>query len=98
MEYNDKVEKFNSKNGRQYFNEKTLIDDLPLRLELGSSSHHPDMTGGFTTCDIKLWCKFSDREWFMPYTFNREQILSFIEICSNDGEIISLMRLLAAKI
>ena len=98
MTYEEKSEKFLSKDGRDAFMSKTPIEELPFRMEYGSSSHHPENKSGMSTSDMKLWCKFLDGEWFKPYGgFRKEQIIQMIEICSNDNQIVSLMELLSAK-
>jgi hypothetical protein len=98
MTFEEKTALFLSKDTRQAHREKTPFEELPLRMEFGSSSHHPDRKGGMSTADIKLWCKFLDSDWFMPYGgFSRQQIIGMIDLCSNDNQIVSLMELLSAS-
>jgi len=95
--HKEKTEKWLSRTGREVFRDKTPIEEIPLRMEHGSSSHHPDREGGITTCDIKLWCKFLDGPWFKPYGgFYQDQIEKMVEICHNDTQVENLMELLSA--
>jgi hypothetical protein len=97
LSFEEKCSLFFSKNSRESLNTKTPFEQLPLKLEFGSSSHHPEKKEGMSTCDIKLWVKFLDSDWFIPYTYrSKSQIISAIEICSNDNEIVALMELLSA--
>lgn len=96
MTHEEKTIKYEARNTREAFRTKTPLDELPLRLEFGSSSHHPDRKGGMTTCDIVLWVKFCNSDWFRPYgNFSHPQIISFIEICNNDQQIDSLISMLS---
>ena len=98
LTYEEKVERFLAKNGRERFRTKTELELLPIKMGNGSSSHHPEAKGGISTSDFKFWIKFLDGDWFIPYDFgNKEQILSLIAICNNDSQITSLMELLSAK-
>lgn len=98
MSHEEKTLKFTSQSSWDIFKQKTPLHELPLRMEIGSSTHHPDKKGGMTTCDIVMWCKFLDWDWFKPYgDFNPTQIEAMIDICNNDSQIISLMELLSAK-
>jgi len=97
-EYEIRIKNFIAKSAMEAFRSKTKLSELPLRLEQGSSTHHPDKKGGMTTHNIVLWCKFLDNDWFRPFgNFSKTQIIGMIEICSNDNQIVSLMRLLSAK-
>lgn len=94
----EKINKFLAKDARQAHRTKTPIEELPLRMEYGSSTHYPDKKGGMSTADIKLWIKFLDEDWFMPYGgFSRSQILSMLDVCENDNQIVHLMELLSAS-
>lgn len=98
MDYNEKVEKFNNKTSFESFLYKTPFDDLPLKMEFGSSSHHPERRGGITTCDLVLWCKFLDWDWFRPVGhFNQSQIGKMVDICENDDQVYRLMKMLSKK-
>jgi hypothetical protein len=94
----EKTKKFLTKDPRQAHRTKTSIEELPLRMEYGSSTHHPERKGGMSTSDIKLWIKFLDGDWFMPYGgFSKSQILHMLDVCENDNQIVSIMELLSAK-
>ena len=98
MTHEEKTAAFTSKDAREAFKSKTIMDEVPLRLEPGSGTHHPDRKDGIGTCDIVLWCKFLDGDWFRPYGyFDKTQILAMIDLCYNDNQIVSLMELLSAK-
>lgn len=62
LSYDEKVKAFRSKGVRAMTKSKTAVEDLPIRMGWGSSSHHPDRVGGVTTSDIVFWCKFLDWE------------------------------------
>lgn len=97
MDYQEKVKKFLAKSAREAFSSKTPIDELPLKMALGSSSAHPDSKSKFRTADIVLWVKFLDGDWFRPYgRFDIAQINAMIDICKTDTQIVSLMELLSA--
>lgn len=99
MTHEEKTEKFNARNGRDIFLNKTPREELPLEMKLGSSTHNPDRKGGITTCDIALWIRFADSDWFRPYgRMPMEVIEKFVEACLNDVQIISLMEMLSAKV
>lgn len=96
-EHAEKTDKFINRGPLEMLRTKTPLKELPLRIGIGSSSHHPDREGGMTTCDMVLWCKFLDGEWFRPYgDFNKDQIKQMVEICNNDMQVLSLMELLSA--
>ena len=98
MTYEEKTKKFLSKGAMEAFREKTPREELPFKIDYGSSSHHPERKGGVTTCDIRMWCKFLDGDWFTPYGhFGQTEIEAMIDACVNDNNIVSLMELLAAK-
>jgi len=65
--------------------------------EYSSGSSPPDFKG-MTTSDIAVWVKFDDYEWFRPFgNFSKVQVIEMINICNNEHQLISLMRLLSAK-
>lgn len=98
MTHEEKIEKFTKKNFQDRFNTKTPMDEMPFKIGYGSSSHHPERKGGITTCDIKLWCKFLERDWFVPYgNFTMGQIEDMLQICSSDDQVISLIEMLSIK-
>ena len=95
MTFDEKLEKYLAKNGREAFRTKTKFDELPIRLEYGSSSHHPEREVGITTSDIVLWVKFATLDWFRPLgMFDKTQIINMISICKNDVQIDALIELL----
>lgn len=97
MTYKDKMKAFASKSAIDAFRGKTPIEELPLRLEFGSSSHHPDNKTGIGTSDLALWCKFYNSEWFRPYgRFDKNQIEAMVGVCTNDVQVNALFELLSA--
>lgn len=100
MTHEEKTELFlkGYSNARRSSRMKTESELLPIDMKYGSSTHHPDRRGGVTTCDIVLYVKFLDGDWFRPYGgFDIMQIKGMIDICKNDSQIVSLMELLSAK-
>lgn len=96
MTYDEKIDKFDKKI-RNVFG-KTPFDELPYKMQHGSSSHSPDNTSGMSTCDIVTWVKWKNFDWFRPYgDFRQAQMLKMIDICDNDYQIESLFELLSAK-
>ena len=96
MTYEEKIEKFTSKNLREAFITKTPFHELPFKLK--HSSHSPDKNPQFVKAKTVLWCKFLRKEWFRPYGgFNAFQVKKMIDICENDRQILSLMELLSAE-
>lgn len=96
MTYEEKIEKFDKKIRNSF--EKTPFQEIPCKFQQGSSSHAPDQKEGMSTCDIVLWVKWKNFDWFRPYGgFGQLQIIKMIEICDNDYEIESLFELLSAK-
>lgn len=98
MTHEEKTIKFIKKDFQDKFSTKTPYEELPFKIGYGSSSHHPERKGGITTCDIVLWCKFIDRDWFRPYgNFTMGQIEDMMQICSNDNQVVSLIEMLSIK-
>lgn len=99
MTHQEKTEKWNSRSAMDMFRNKSKLDTIPLWIGWGSSSHHPERKGGVTTCDMKMWCKFADNDWFVPYgDFDQDQIEDMVlNICKNDQQVECLMAMLASK-
>lgn len=98
MTHEEKTKAFLAKTGREAFKSKTPWEDLPFKHGYGSTTHHPERKGGITTCDIKLWCKFLDGEWFNPYGhFTETQIRELYDVCINDNQVVALFELLSAR-
>lgn len=71
--------------------------DSKIEFGYGSTTGHPDFKG-MQTCDIKLWVRLGNYEWFKPYgNFNESQIVQMIDLCHNNYQVVSLMELLSAK-
>lgn len=98
MTHQEKSEKWDKRDARDMFRNKSSLEEIPLWIDWGSSSHHPERKGGVTTCDFKMWCKFGSNEWFVPYgQFDQEQIEKMVEICRNDQQVERLIEMLMSK-
>lgn len=98
MTHQEKTERWNSRNAMDMFRNKSVLEVIPLWIGWGSSSHHPERKGGVTTHDMKMWCKFGDNDWFVPYgQFDQQQIEKMVGLCRNDQQVESLMEMLMSK-
>ncbi len=98
MTYEEKAKKFTSRTRLDAFSSRTIVEELPIEFKLGSSSHRPNVKVSIETCDIVLWCRFLDGNWFRPYGgFSQTQIMDMINIMATDLQVVSLMELLSAK-
>lgn len=99
MEYEEKINKFDSRSRRLGGKPVTPFEELPFKIGYGSSTGYPGKKGGMQTADGgKVWCKWKNHNWFRPYAdWSREQIISMIKICDSDYQIESLIELLSAE-